>query len=102
MRQPHFVLIGPYEFDIEYTERLVDDDQKLNGRILYDDARIDVENNVSDQCKRTTVVHEILHGCSTFSNAGLTEEQVELMAYQVTEVLQRNPQLFDMFKDGVK
>ena len=101
MKLPHYVFIGPYEFDIEYVEKLVGETDKLNGRISYENALIEVEKNVSDQVKREAIIHETLHACSVFANVNLEEEQVRLMAYQLTEVLQRNPQLFEMFKAPV-
>lgn len=97
MKLPNYVFIGPYEFDIEYVDRLIDGTDKLNGQISYNSALIEIEANVSDQVKRAAIIHEILHGCSVFTNADLKEEQVELVAYQLTEVLERNPQLLEMF-----
>lgn len=100
MKFPDRIIIGPCTFTIGFVDKLLDDDgsTKLNGHIKYGDATIDIESNLSDQTQALTLMHEIIHGCDTFSCAELTEKQVELMSNQLLAVLVNNPDFVAMFK----
>lgn len=99
MRFPEYITIGPCEFTITFVEKLLDDDNstKLNGHIRYDKTTIEIEDNLSNQTKMLTLMHEIIHGCDTFSNAEITEKQTELIANQLISVLRDNPDFTEMF-----
>ena len=100
MEFPKTMVIGPCEFTVDFVDKLLDDDNstKLNGHIRWDETTIEIENSTSYQTKMLILMHEIIHGCDHYSDAELTEKQVELIANQLMCVLKNNPEFVEMFR----
>lgn len=92
---PETVKIGGVDYIVEYVPDLRDGDQGLNGWIRYNDCKIQIDADLSDQRKRIVLWHEIVHGL--LENAGAESEHDEkivvALGYGLVQVLRDNPQL---------
>ena len=87
------VKIGGIVYDVVETSGLFDESTKLNGHIEYQKTKIELESNMSAQCKKVILFHEILHGIMTQAGLENDEKLVEILAYGLVGVLQDNPEL---------
>lgn len=90
---PNKISIGGIVYDVKFEDKLFCDTTKINGHIKYSTTEILVENNLSEQIKRVTVWHEIIHGILTQAAIEHEEKLVEVLAYGLTGVIQDNPEL---------
>ena len=98
MKFPKIVRIGPLFFGVEFVDGLLDATKtdKLNGHISYDKCTISIERGVSDQRKRATLWHEIVHGIACIAEIEMTETDVERFTNVLLSVLIDNPELRDI------
>lgn len=101
MKFPTTITIGARVFAVEYVHNLLDetDTRRLNGNIQYDNAKIRIEDSLSDQSKRLTIIHEVVHGAADSVEVPLNEKGVGLLATAITAILRDNTQVLDMFKE---
>ena len=99
MKKPTEVTIGPRKFTIEYHAHLLNGDktQRLNGHIMYDQATIKIDDGLSDQSTRLTIMHEIIHGVADAALVELDEKEVEILANVLTASLAASPEIVNMF-----
>ena len=98
MKFPKTVRIGPLFFAVEFVDGLLDESKikKLDGHIKYGDCKILLEIDVSDQRKRATLWHEIVHGIASIAEIEMTETDVERFTNVLLSVLIDNPELMDI------
>jgi hypothetical protein len=96
------VKIGGIVYSINIVDKLLSDDNtKLDGQISYTNSEINLDSRLSEQTRYQILWHEILHGILT--HAGNTEligeEDINVLAYSIMQILRDNPKLFDAIKE---
>lgn len=89
------IRIGAIDYTVEETNTLYSDSGVRCGEHDSVLTCIRINQNISPQAKRVTLMHEIIHGILT--NAGQAdhdEELVDLLAHGIVGVLRDNPRLF--------
>lgn len=66
----------------------------LKGEIDYIDRTIKIAEFITDDDKRETLIHEIVHGIDEFMGIDLNEEQVVKIGKGLAMVMTDNPKLF--------
>ena len=89
------VKIGPIGYTIREVRGLrSDDDTELLGEIDYSACVIKLDRTANVQCKRVTLLHEVIHGILT--NAGVQEHDeslIDAIAFGLYGVLRDNDEL---------
>lgn len=80
------------EYEVEEVEQ-IDKYQRLLGQIGYIEQKIKIDKNISEDMKKETLIHEILHG--TLEKLGLDEinedeQKVHSIASTMYLVLKEN------------
>ena len=99
---PKVLLIVSRHYSVEWWDSREADAANNWGRVLYGDARIQVDEGVQPEKAATTLIHEVLH--ATLREMGLVEadgvpleitaeDLVTRLANALTQVVRDNPQL---------
>ena len=91
---PEKVKILYKEYTVKTEENLHNKGGDLYGRILYLPEEIHLNVSGSDEQKKATLVHEIIHGMDEMYNIGLKERQVEKLGNAFYMLIKDNPQMF--------
>ena len=92
------VKVGPVIYSVEYVKDLQDDGRPLDGQIDHGLAAISIKENMNEQVKVQTLLHEIIHSieAQTGRRRELKEAMIDALAFGVYQVIRENPQLVKM------
>lgn len=74
---PEKVKVLYKEYSVIEEENLHDEKSDLYGQIRYIEEVIALNTASSDEQKKATLVHELIHGIDEMYRIGLEEEQIE-------------------------
>lgn len=94
MQIPEKVKILYKEYTVEEIENLHDGGVDLYGQIHYLTEKILLNVNSSDEQKKATLIHEVIHGLDEMYGIGLKEKQVEKLGNALYMLLRDNPKMF--------
>lgn len=94
MNIPGSVKILYKNYKIEKKEELHEGAKELYGQIWYQQEKILLCEDVSEEQQKATLCHEILHGLDEMYSIGLKEKQVERLGNAVYMLIRDNPELF--------
>lgn len=80
------------EYQVEEVEQ-IDKYQRLLGQIEYIEQKIKIDKNISEDMKKETLIHEILHGILEklgFNEINEDEQKVHSIASTMYLVLKEN------------
>ena len=102
---PNKVKIGPHDYDIEVIDKDLADALNVNGRLLVDKKKIQLCPLLESSLLAEVIVHEIMH--IIYKNYSIQdgddeERVVSSFGLGVTEVIKRNPTLFEFIKEKVQ
>jgi hypothetical protein len=87
------IRIGPIYFKVDDIHNLFDGNKKLDGRINYTTATIQLDAEMCPQTRNQTLLHEIVHGVATqLGFPALDEDLVDRIAYAAYQVIRDNPE----------
>jgi hypothetical protein len=98
------VKVGPIRFDVSLVKKLnaVNDAgtgmEWLNGRVLWQESLIEIEEGLNEDVRRAALLHEVLH--AVLEQAGITEHpetSVVALGYGLLQLLRANPELVAYF-----
>ncbi|WP_270396283.1 hypothetical protein [Mediterraneibacter massiliensis] len=95
MRIPEKVKILYKEYDVEEQGNLHNSGGDLYGQIHYLPEKIFLNADSSNEQKKATLVHEIVHGLDEMYMIGLKEKQVEKLGNAIYMLIRDNPQVFE-------
>ena len=105
MTLPERVKIGPIVYEVCVVERLTDagNNRTLWGNVKQDECRVFLEAGISDQQKRQTLLHEVIH--VLLHQSGRPEQAedeglVEALGHGFMAVLIDNPALIEFVTEG--
>ena len=90
---PNEIYLGPHTYQVRIEPEQAEKQQY--GEIRYMDSVIAIHPDMSDQCTEVTLFHEMFH--HYFKQAGIlkhNERILEVAAYAVVDMKQKNPELF--------
>ena len=79
------------EYKIEQEGNLHD----IYGQIHYLDEKILLNSDSSEEQKKATLIHELIHGMDEMYKMGLSEEQVEKLGNAFYMMLRDNLDMFE-------
>ena len=96
------VRIGPVTYRVERVLRLMGNNGDgsstwLNGRVRYEKALIELEQELPAEVETIAIVHEIVH--AVLEQAGIDDEPesiVVALGYGLVQVLRDNPELVEL------
>lgn len=94
MNIPNKVRILYKEYSVEEQENLHNSEADLYGEIRYEPEEIILSKQSSDEQKKATLIHEIIHGLDDMYRIGLKEKQVEVLGNAVYMLIRDNPEMF--------
>ena len=80
------------EYEVEEVEQ-IDKYERLLGQIDYDEQKIKIDKNISEDMKKETLMHEILHGILEklgYKEINEDEQKVHSIASTMYFVLKEN------------
>lgn len=92
---PEKIRILYKEYKIEQEENLHDGGDDLYGQIHYIGEKILLNSDSSEEQKKATLMHELIHGLDEMYRIGLEEEQVEKLGNAIYMLLKDNPKMFE-------
>lgn len=96
MKIPEKVKILYKEYSVSEIDNLHNEYGDLYGEIRYLPEKISLNAISSNEQKKATLIHEIVHGMDEMYNIGLKEKQVEKLGNAFYMLIQDNPQLFEV------
>lgn len=94
MQIPEKVKILYKEYTVEEQENLHDGELDLYGQIHYLPQKILLNVDSSDEQKKATLIHEIIHGLDEMYCMGLKEKQIEKLGNALYMLQRDNPKMF--------
>lgn len=97
MNIPEKVKILFKTYDVQQEKNLHDMEGDLYGQIHYLPERIILNEDSTEEQKKATLIHELIHGLDEAYIIGLKEKQVEKLGNALYMLIRDNP---EMFKEG--
>lgn len=94
MHIPVEVKIGYKDYSVEKVNDLNDGRNILYGQILYDEEKIKLKSDLTQNMLKCTLLHEVVHGIDEQNAINLTEEQVEKLGVGLYQFIRDNPEIF--------
>lgn len=98
MRIPQEVKVLYKEYQVSEVENLHDGKDVLYGQIQYLPEKIFLHAGASEEQKKATLLHELIHGMDEMYGIGLKEKQVAKLGNALYSLVRDNPQLFEVEK----
>ncbi|WP_339063579.1 hypothetical protein [Tepidibacillus marianensis] len=86
------VKIGCFVYDVQEVKS-VNKYEPRKGEIDYFERVIKIDEDMCEQDKKETLIHEIIHGIDEFMGIGLGEEQVKKLGHGLAMMLLDNPDI---------
>lgn len=83
------------EYTVEETANLHDNGGDLYGQIHYLPEKILLNVDASEEQKKSTLLHELIHALDEMYGIGLKEKQVEKLGNAFYMLQKDNPELFE-------
>lgn len=91
---PNKVKVLYKEYTVEEQVNLHDEKGDLYGRIHYLPEKIFLNACASEEQKKATLIHEIVHGLDEMYDIDLKEKQVEKLGNALYMLIKDNPGMF--------
>lgn len=87
------------EYAVEQQKNLHDEGADLYGQIHYLPESIFLNADSSEEQKKATLIHELIHGMDEMFAIGLKEKQVEKLGNALYMLIKDNPDMFERSDD---
>ena len=94
MNIPEKVKILYKEYTVEEQENLHDGSADLYGQVHYLPEKILLNTDSSDEQKKATLIHELIHALDEMYCINLKESQVENLGTAMYMLIRDNPHMF--------
>lgn len=91
---PEKIKILYKDYTVTQEQNLHDGNDDLYGQINYSDQTIRLDEQYSDEQKKATLIHEIVHGLDDMYQIGLSEKKVSKLGVAFYQMVKDNPELF--------
>lgn len=93
------IKVGPFTYNIIIEEGAALNDSPASGYIDYDKSEIHIEKELSEDCRKTTLIHELIHAilfCSGIDDSNKEIHKViDIISIGILDILIRNKQLLN-------
>lgn len=93
---PEKVKILYKEYEIEQQKNIHNEGGDLYGQIQYLSEKILLNADSSEEQKKATLIHEIIHALDDMYNIGLKEKDIEKLGNAVYMLIRDNPEMFQI------
>lgn len=100
MKIPEEVNILYKTYTVNESFSLHEGADELYGRIHFLQQQIELNAEISEEQKKSTLIHEIIHALDEMYIIGLEETQVEKLGNAVYMFIRDNPKMFEMPKSS--
>lgn len=87
------VKVGYKHYKVKEEQNLHEDGAELQGQIRYLEQEIALREDMTEESKEATLMHECLHALDEMYGIGLSEEQVERLGNALYMFIGDNPQM---------
>lgn len=88
------VKVGYKHYKVKEEQNLHESEAELQGQIRYLEQEIALREDISEESKEATLVHECLHALDEMYGIELSEEQVERLGNALYMFIEDNPHMF--------
>lgn len=96
MQLPSRLKVLGHYFDISQCEL------EFLGTFCLGKSQIRIDQNLKDDLKLSTLVHEAVHSISKLQQIKMTEQQVDIIAMGMYNILRDNPNFTKLFLEDCK
>lgn len=91
MTIPSNVKIGALYFDVKQVDELKDEDSEdIYGQVDHFKQEFTLRKDVTEEIKKVTLLHEIIHVFDEYFSLGLSEGETDQLAFLLHMVLKEN------------
>ena len=87
------VKVGYKYYKVKEEQNLHESETELQGQIRFFEQEITLRENMTEESKEATLMHECLHALDEMYGIGLSEEQVERLGNALYMFIEDNPQM---------
>lgn len=88
------VKVGYKHYKVKEEQNLHESEAELQGQIRYLEQEIALREDMTEESKEATLMHECLHALDEMYGIELSEEQVERLGNALYMFIEDNPQVF--------
>jgi hypothetical protein len=88
------VKVGYKHYKVKEEQNLHESEAELQGQIRYLEQEIALREDMTEESKEATLMHECLHALDEMYGIELSEEQVERLGNALYMFIEDNPQMF--------
>ena len=88
------VKVGYKYYIVNEEQNLHESETELQGQIRFFEQEIALREDISEEAKEATLMHECLHALDEMYGIELSEEQVERLGNALYMFIEDNPQMF--------
>lgn len=88
------VKVGYKHYKVKEEQNLHESEAELQGQIRYLEQEIALREDITEEPKEATLMHECLHALDEMYGVELSEEQVERLGNALYMFIEDNPQMF--------
>nr|DAQ16231.1 MAG TPA: llama Aa1 VHH domain, Botulinum, VHH, antibody, botulinum, neurotoxin.6A [Caudoviricetes sp.] len=88
------VKVGYKHYKVKEEQNLHESEAELQGQIRYLEQEIALREDITEESKEATLMHECLHAIDEMYGIELSEEQVERLGNALYMFIEDNPQMF--------
>lgn len=88
------VKVGYKHYKVKEEQNLHESEAELQGQIRYLEQEIALREDITEESKEATLMHECLHALDEMYGIELSEEQVERLGNALYMFIEDNPQMF--------
>lgn len=88
------VKVGYKHCKVKEEQNLHESETELQGQIRYLEQEIALREDMTEESKEATLMHECLHALDEMYGIELSEEQVERLGNALYMFIEDNPQMF--------
>ena len=88
------VKVGFKHYKVKEEQNLHESGVELQGEIRYLEQEIALREDITEEAKEATLMHECLHALDEMYGIELNEEQVERLGNALYMFIEDNPQMF--------
>lgn len=88
------VKVGYKHYKVKEEQNLHESEAELQGQIRYLEQEMALREDMTEESKEATLMHECLHALDEMYGIELSEEQVERLGNALYMFIEDNPQMF--------
>lgn len=88
------VKVGFKNYKVKEEQNLHESEVELQGEIRYLEQEIALREDITEEAKEATLMHECLHALDEMYKIELSEEQIERLGNALYMFIEDNPQMF--------